>query len=372
MCSRWLFEFINFSFHATTKSWIAHQKVRLDELAWKKWVSDVFMETVIELSRKPFRNLLLWCLLVFAELLLYVALPLAIKNPCPPPRLRRTSFAHPPTESKGGEINHYNGMWSIQMAEASCRRPLNLFSPGAHMLWRRCRGNATFACAFCLFSHPQKYLWGAHGNLFGASEAIFMPGTHIFSCWATFWDCLGHLGVPGWSGAGFIRNLGYLWSALWTSISKFWSKKWYWVGFSWTFCYTSSGDAFQSPLHECSGTRKRGIYPKPWEGCLKTRLHASQKSMLCMGLFQFLASSWETQGDFFLLGLGLQTTWDYIIFRRHYRDGFLRGGASLFELAPGPFLETVWEYSEHDKLSRQHIGHKYTGKKRFLTSCTPC
>ena len=111
------------------------------------------------------------------------------------------------------------------MADASCRRPLNLFSPGAPMLWRRFRGNATFACASCLFLHPQKHLWGAHGNFFGASGAIVMPRTHIFSFWATFWDCLGHLGVPGWSGAGFIRNLGYLWSALWTSISKFLVKK---------------------------------------------------------------------------------------------------------------------------------------------------
>ena len=113
ICSSGFFEFINFNFYATTKSWQAHQKIRLDELAWKKWVSNVFMETFIELSRKPFQNLLLWRLLVFAEFWLkYVALPLAVKNPSSP-RLRRTSFVHPPTESKGGVINTECGIINI-------------------------------------------------------------------------------------------------------------------------------------------------------------------------------------------------------------------------------------------------------------------
>ena len=57
ICSRGFFEFINFNFYATTKSWHAHQKVRLDELVWKKCVPDIFMETFIELSIKPFEHL---------------------------------------------------------------------------------------------------------------------------------------------------------------------------------------------------------------------------------------------------------------------------------------------------------------------------
>ena len=60
MCSRGFYEFINFSFYATTKSRHAHQKIRLDKFVWKKWVSEIFMDTFIALSITPFENLLLW------------------------------------------------------------------------------------------------------------------------------------------------------------------------------------------------------------------------------------------------------------------------------------------------------------------------
>ena len=159
------------------------------------------------------------------------------------------------------------------MADASCRRPLNLFSPGGPLLWRRFRGNATFACASCLCLHPQKLLWGAQGNFFGALGAIFMVRTLIFSFWATFWDCLGHLGVPGWSGAGFIRIWGTCGVHFERQFPSFSLKKWYRVGCSWNFCYTSSGEAFWLLLHESSDPRGRKIYSKLCEDCSKWRFH---------------------------------------------------------------------------------------------------
>ena len=84
-------------------------------------------------------------------------------------------------------------------------------------------------CHLCLcvltFLHPRKDLWGAHGDFLEHWGPFSCPEHTFFSFWATFWDCLGHLGVPGWSGAGFMKILGHLWSALWTSIFEFFVKK---------------------------------------------------------------------------------------------------------------------------------------------------
>ena len=57
----------NINFYATTKSWHAHQKIRLGESIWKEWVPEIFMEQLIELSTKPFQNPLLWHLFVLLE-----------------------------------------------------------------------------------------------------------------------------------------------------------------------------------------------------------------------------------------------------------------------------------------------------------------
>ena len=67
ICSSGFFEFINFNFYATTKSWQAHQKVRLDELVWKEWVSEICMDTFIKLPIRPFQNPLLWHLFVLLK-----------------------------------------------------------------------------------------------------------------------------------------------------------------------------------------------------------------------------------------------------------------------------------------------------------------
>ena len=56
-----------FNFYATTKSWHAHQTIRLDELIWTKRISEIFMEKIIELSIKPFQNPLLWHLFVLLK-----------------------------------------------------------------------------------------------------------------------------------------------------------------------------------------------------------------------------------------------------------------------------------------------------------------
>ena len=59
ICSTGFIEFMIFDFYATTKNWHAHQNVRLGKLVCKKLVSHIYMETVIELSIKPFENLFL-------------------------------------------------------------------------------------------------------------------------------------------------------------------------------------------------------------------------------------------------------------------------------------------------------------------------
>ena len=111
ICSRGLLEFIIFGLYAATKSWHAHHKVRLDEFVWKKWVSELLMETFIEVSRKPFENLVLWPLLIFAGILWqYVALLLAIKNSPPPPDCVGQALSiHPPNPRGVGDDK---GMWS--------------------------------------------------------------------------------------------------------------------------------------------------------------------------------------------------------------------------------------------------------------------
>ena len=74
--------FIKSTFYATTKSWHAHQKIRLDELIWKKWVLFVFIRTFIELSTKPFENLLLWhCLKTAYVFLFFQVQPVFPKDP---------------------------------------------------------------------------------------------------------------------------------------------------------------------------------------------------------------------------------------------------------------------------------------------------
>ena len=67
ICSGWFFKFINSNFYVTTKSWQAHQKVSLDELVWKKWVSEIFIDAFIKLSLKPFQNPVLWHLFVLLK-----------------------------------------------------------------------------------------------------------------------------------------------------------------------------------------------------------------------------------------------------------------------------------------------------------------
>ena len=42
---------------------------------------------------------------------------------------------------------------------------------------------------------------------------------------AAFWGCMGHLGIPGWSGVGFREILGYLWTSPWRFISKIFVKQ---------------------------------------------------------------------------------------------------------------------------------------------------
>ena len=67
ICSRGFSEPNNFNFHATTKSWHAHQKIRLDAFIWTKWVSEICMKQFIELSIKPFQNPLFWQLFVLLK-----------------------------------------------------------------------------------------------------------------------------------------------------------------------------------------------------------------------------------------------------------------------------------------------------------------
>ena len=70
--ARFLFiNFIKSRFYAITKSWHAHQKIRLDELIWTKWVYLFLITTLIELSTKPFQNLLFWACWKTAYALLY-------------------------------------------------------------------------------------------------------------------------------------------------------------------------------------------------------------------------------------------------------------------------------------------------------------
>ena len=69
-CSSASSDLINFMCYVITKSWHAHQKVRLDESICKEWVWEMFMDRFIELLTKPFQSLLFWHLRVFAEILL--------------------------------------------------------------------------------------------------------------------------------------------------------------------------------------------------------------------------------------------------------------------------------------------------------------
>ena len=50
--SRGFIEFIKRNFYATTKGWHTHQNIRLGELVWHNWVSELFMESFIELTKK--------------------------------------------------------------------------------------------------------------------------------------------------------------------------------------------------------------------------------------------------------------------------------------------------------------------------------
>ena len=70
--SRGFVNFIKSHFYAITKSWHAHQKIRLDELIWKKWVKFICLRKIIELSTRPFENLLFWNLLKTAYVFLYL------------------------------------------------------------------------------------------------------------------------------------------------------------------------------------------------------------------------------------------------------------------------------------------------------------
>ena len=71
ICSRGFIDFIIFGFHATTKSWHAHQKIRFDELMWTKWISEICMDRFIELSVKLFQNLRLWRVFVLLSYYYY-------------------------------------------------------------------------------------------------------------------------------------------------------------------------------------------------------------------------------------------------------------------------------------------------------------
>ena len=121
ICSSGFFEFINFNFYVITKSWHAHQKDRLHELVWKKWVSDIFMDTFIKLSINSFKtyscdtysfcwNIIIICSIgpgnqkstpplpithpdftLEADLFTRLGLPKVEPGPPPRPPLRRTS-----------------------------------------------------------------------------------------------------------------------------------------------------------------------------------------------------------------------------------------------------------------------------------------
>jgi len=84
ICSRGFIEFIILDSYATAKSWLAHQKVRLDELVWKGWVSEIFMETFVELSIKPFENILV-CQLLFCWSIIIICFIASGKQTPPPP-----------------------------------------------------------------------------------------------------------------------------------------------------------------------------------------------------------------------------------------------------------------------------------------------
>ena len=64
--------FIKSHFYVITRSWHAHQKIRIDELIWTKLVQFVFITKMIEQSTKPFENLLFWTCWKNAYALLYL------------------------------------------------------------------------------------------------------------------------------------------------------------------------------------------------------------------------------------------------------------------------------------------------------------
>ena len=221
MYSRGLIGFINFSLYATTKSWHAHQKICLDELVWNKLVSDVFHGTIYWVIDKTVwkPSLVTVTLLCFAEM--FKALR----------AFRRAGFRQKVFVNLNGwrlmpptlELVFTRSPYALKTIQRQCHLCLRVLS----------------------VLHPQKDLWGAHGSFFGALGAIFMPRTHFFSFRATFWDCLGNLGVPGWSRAGFIEILwgtfGVHFARQFPSVS---SSSWSWAVFSRNFRQMFLGEAF--------------------------------------------------------------------------------------------------------------------------------